>query len=682
MLSKVFKSSIAMVLAFTMVSCSTAPASTTTSGNGGESETAKRSDSLAGTVENSEADATKDVVITGADLEELKEAPELAELVASGELPSLEERLPVKEDIMIQGVFDEIGVYGGDLKMPWLGGNAEKWEVGRLTEESLFRFTQDGSDIEPNIAKGYDVNPEKTEYTIYLREGMKWSDGVPVTADDVIFWYEELMLTEFFGKAPYSCFYSVKPGENGEETEKALMTMEKVDDYTVKMIHKYPSPLFLKRLAIDVKWAIAPKHFYEDKVPSIIGDEEALKVAQEWGFQDVSSFGKMIAYYYWIFPERPTLRPWVITNDSESNQTIYERNPYYWKVDEEGQQLPYIDRVVLDKFQDRSHFVLEALAGNVSLNKYPLSEFTTLKENEMNGDYNVRLWKTPSLTSSGFQLNQTVKDLELREIFQDIKFREALSISIDREEVSEIVYDGLVEPAQFSIPEGRPFYKEGWNTQWAEKDVDKANQILDEMGIVWEEGKEYRTLPSGRDFTFPLHVLPDEKYTRYSELLTKYFKDLGILLEVKVVDKTFYEELKYSNELAAGLGEEDIVDISLRPDFLVPLRVLGIWYGNYGLYSQTNGAEGLEPEGDIAELLRLWDVVVSSTEEEDINAAVDSIWDIHMKNQYIIGATGPRPEVIIVNNDLKNVPENLVWTDEYRFFGHSKPYQFFFANQE
>ncbi len=675
MLSKILKSNIALLLAVVMVSCNTTPTN-----NEQNKEEQKNVGSINDSVEQAEVDTGKEVTVDIADISEFQEAPKLAELVASGELPPVEERMPVKEDIMIQPVFEEIGTYGGDLKMPWLGGNAEKWEAGRLTEESLFRFNQDGSDIEPNIAKGYDVNEDKTEYTIYLREGMKWSDGVPVTADDVIFWYEHLMLTEYFGKAPYECFYSIKLGETEEDSDKALMTMEKIDDYTVKMIHKYPSPLFLKRLAIDVKWAIAPKHFYEDMVPSIVGEEEALKVAQEWGFQDVTSFGKMIGYYFWIYPERPTLRPWVIINDSESNQAIFERNPYYWKVDEDGKQLPYIDRLVLDKFQDKSHFTLEALAGNVSINRYGMDDFTTLKENEANGDYNVRLWKKAGLTSSGFQLNQTVKDLELREIFQNVEFREALSIAIDREEVSEIVFDGLVEPAQFSIPEGRPFYKEEWVSQWTDRDVDKANEILDEMGIIWEDGKNYRTLPSGKEFAFSLHLVQETKQARYSELLTKYFKEIGILLEVKVVDKTFFEELKYSNELQAALGEEDVVDVSLRPDFIVPLRLLNVWYGNYGLYNQSNGEEGLKPEGDVAELQRLWNVVVSSTEQEDIDSAVEEIWDIHMRNQFVIGATGPIAEAIVVKNNLKNVPNQIVWADEYRCFGHAKPYQFFFKD--
>ncbi len=683
MFSKVFKSFIAFALVLLTVACGGKTATTSSekvvTNDGTESESVNSLDEV---VEKIGFDEVKEVTITPEEIKEFSEAPELANLVASGDLPPVEERLPVQSDVFIQGVFDEVGVYGGDFKMPWLGGNAQKWEVGRLTEESLFRFTQDGSDVEPNIAKGYDVNDEKTEYTIYLREGMKWSDGEDVTADDVIFWYEELLKTKFFGKSPYACFYSVNLDENGEELDKALMTMEKVDDYTVKMTHKYPSPLFLKKLAIDAKWAIAPEHFYESFVPTRVGDEEALRIAQEWGFQDVKSFGKMIAYYYWLFPERPTLRPWVIVNDSESNQAIYERNPYYWKVDENGQQLPYMDRVVLDKYQDKSHFTLEALGGNISFSTFSLEEFTTLKENEESGNFDVKLWKRPDLSALGLHFNQTAKDEELREIFRDIRFREAISIAMDREEISEIVYDGLVEPLQFAVHEGRPFYNEEWTKKWTEQDVDRANQLLDEIGITWNEGDDYRTLPSGKQFAFPIHILPEEQFERFAELLSVYLKDLGILVEVKVVDKTFYEELRYSNEIVSTATAATIVDASLRSETIIPLRVMEVWYGNYGLYTQTNGAEGTEPEGDIAELLRLWNVISSSTTQEEIDEAVQQIWDIHMENQYVLGATGPSPQLIAVSKDLKNVPNNVVWADEYRFYGHAKPYQFFFANQE
>lgn len=603
----------------------------------------------------------------------VKEAPILANMVKSGSLPPVEERLPVLEDVMIEPVHEAIGEYGGEWRMPWKGID-DKWAIGKFTEEALFRFKQDGTGLERNVAKGYDVNENATEYTVYLRKGMKWSDGEPFTADDVLFYWEHMLIPETFGKSLYDAYFSVDPATG----DRARAEVTKVDDYTVKITHKYPHVLFLERVAIDNKWFFAPAHFYKTILPEFIGEEAALAKAKEYGFEDLKSFGSWTGYYYWVWPERPTLRAWVANNDPHSERFVFERNPYYWKTDSEGQQLPYIDRIVMDRMQDNSHFLLETLAGNIDLRVMPFNDFTVIKENETKGDYRVLRWNNPQWASSVLQLNQTVADPKLRELFQDIRFREALSVAVNRIEVAEIVTDGLADPQQASVPEGVADYQEGWADQWAEYDVDRANQLLDEIGLP--RSGDYRTFKDGSKLELIIYQRSsDSKSGPFEELLSKYFKEVGINTIIKIVDDALYQEMKYNNELTATTAESiSLIKTSLRPDTVVPLRTLTPWYGMYGKYRESGGAEGVKPEGNVALIMEYWDKLVASTNMDDISHWSNEIIKLHQKNQWILGYSGPLPSLVVVKNNMKNVPDGLVYADEFRDLGHGRPMQFYF----
>ncbi|MCK8487670.1 ABC transporter substrate-binding protein [Paenibacillus sp. MBLB2552] len=600
-----------------------------------------------------------------------KEAPMLAELVDAGKLKPVGERLPEKDDVMVEPVAEEIGKYGGEWHYPWNGPD-DKWGIGMVTEEAMFRFKADGSGVEPNVAKGYDVNAEATEYTIYLRKGMKWSDSVPFTADDVVFYWEHMLIPETFGKALYDCYYSVDPATG----EKARAEVTKVDDYTVKVTFKHPNVMFLERLAIDNKWFFAPAHYYKTILPEFIGEEKALEKAKEYGFEDLKNFGVWTGYYYWLYPQRPTLRPWVATNDMNSDRFIMERNPYYFKTDTEGNQLPYIDRIVLTKMQDKSHKLLETMSGNVEASTFDFTDFTVLKENEQKGGYRVIPWTTPSWSSTGVQLNQTTKDPKLRKLFQDIRFREALSVAVDRKEVSEIITNGLGEPSQASVPAGLPNEQPGWSQQWTEYDTNRAAGLLDEIGLKWDAQKKFRTFEDGSDLTLTIYQEDTADNEKFIELVRKYYEAIGLKTDVKIVDQGSFFDLKYANEIPVTVKTVTVVNVAYRPDELVPLRVITPWFGHYGLYTSSQGKEGVKPEGDVARILEFWDKVKASKTKEEVQKWTDEIIKLHQKNQWVIGYTAPTPVLVVAKNNLKNVPQ-LVFSDEFRGLGHAHPAQFF-----
>ena len=257
-------------------------------------------------------------------------------------LPPVEERLPL-EPMVEDAAYLTIGTYGGELRRAADGGN---WYNGKPIEEGLFRFTTEGV-AEPNVAKGFTVNDDATVYTIYLREGMKWSDGAPFTAEDCVWFFNAICLNKVDSKGVRNCHKDA----NGNPA-----VVEKVDDYTFTVTFGTPKYDFIEALTVDLKWHYAPKHIFEKMVDAVIAGDTETALAEAKAicgveFSDAAKAGKELLYYFWNYKGVPTLNPYVLSteegkSDVKGQYYEYVRNPYYWKVDAAGQQLPYIDKIV------------------------------------------------------------------------------------------------------------------------------------------------------------------------------------------------------------------------------------------------------------------------------------------------------------------------------------------------
>lgn len=611
-----------------------------------------------------------------------KEAPMLARQVEAGNLPALEERLPVASDVMVE-TMDSIGAYGDHITMSFRGKD-DQWFYGKITEEPLFRFKTDGT-IEPNVAKGYSVNEDATEFRIYLREGMKWSDGVPFTAEDVIFFFEHMCKPKTFGKSLWDCFYSTDPVTK----ERTVCTMEKVNDYEVKVTFANPSPNFLENLAINGKWCFAPAHYHKQILAEFIGDSAAVAKAKELGYSDVKAMGKETGYYYWNVVGLPTLRPWVSTNSPDSDLFIMERNPYFWKTDAEGRQLPYVDELQFVRRTDENQKVLKAMAGETDIAvELSYSNIVPLKENEKKGDYTLTTWAGTSWSapSAALQLNQTVEDPKLRSLFQNKDFRKALSIAADREEICSLVFDGFSEPTQASPASGAQGYSQAWTKKWTEYDPAQARKILESIGLkMGSDG--YFDYADGSDLLIEILSYDETSETsKVAELLTeKYFKNVGIKATFSVRDRSLIDDLSRANKLVAVLSPVapmETISISLRPDTLVPVRNYAVWYGTYGDWYSTDGKTGMEPTGDMKKLIDLYRDMLSATDKASINKIAAEMLKLHEENIWQIGYASDSPTLFAVNNDLKNFPMSSIYCDEFRGLGIAHMHTAYFASDK
>lgn len=649
---------------------------------------------------------------TGTNVEIEKEAPMLQEMVASGEIPALEERLPAESDIYVELEYspDETPSYGGTMRTP----NAGKWYFGPITEEPLFRLLDDGT-VEANVAKGYDLSDDGLTYTIYLREDMKWSDGTPFTATDCVYYYNYVLVTEVDNetgkvtKSNTTKYYNWYMSEDPTDGILKPAQVRYVDDYTFTITLYSPKPTMLQAICIDNKWMFCPKEWYKDIVAhdesqphwsgetdlKLIGGEGLVTVTEEeavanakaksdlYTFEDYNMLCKELNYYYWQYAGRPTLRPWVITSALTETTLVFERNPYYWKVDSEGRQLPYVDYLEFVNL-DESLNTQEVMAGNIDFCGFGNTDLVTYKAGESTGCYNVKAMVSPNWTVASLDLNQTYKDAQYAALFSEIDFRHALSIAVDRDEMNSILFNGLAIPAQCAAPEGTSEYIEGAPEKWVEYDVAAANTLLDGIEMISTElnADGYRTFVdgdnAGKAVVLEIETTGDDASAKAVALLAQYYKKIGIqVVEVANTDNNARNEKFYAGDqaMAAWGGGTGVFNVMLRPDYLAANRNNVCWVGKYGMEHQDN----ITPEAGtpMAEVVNATVDMVKAGTLEELQAASARIVQSHYENTWIIGYLNDSNNFYAVNNRIQNWREGFVMCDELRFLGYGKPYTWF-----
>jgi peptide/nickel transport system substrate-binding protein len=604
---------------------------------------------------------------TGRKIGAYGEAPMLAELVRVGQLPPVEQRLP-REPVVLQPL-QEIGTYGGTLRSVALGPTMQGHDVEMARVQNLFTLAPDFA-VVPNIAKGWDISGDYKTLTVTLREGMKWSDGVDFTADDVLFWYEDIARNEDLSP--------VMPRDWSPGDEPMKLT--KVDDYTVRFEFAVPYPVAIEMLAVGVGGKpYAPRHFLAQYHKNY--NPEAAKIAKDEGYEEwyqCFQFHALITQGQQD-PARPTLHTWALEKIDTMGNKHFVRNPYFWKIDTAGNQLPYADRQARILVENAEVANLKTLAGEFDYSGVllTLEKYTLYKENEAKGDYRTNLWQTAygAHLSLGFNLNH--KDPVLREVFSDLRFRQAMSLAINREEINAVCFFGKGVPRQLTTHPDTTFFEPWMESHFAEYDPERANQMLDEIGLKWDAGHEVRLLPDGRPLSITMeYAVVTGPMTKMCQLVSEYWAAVG----VKALPK---EESRELFQQRGRAGDRDMSTwclnrvtefamrnsrcVRFRPPFSAAVNPLGglQWWNWYN----SGGKAGEEPPQEVKRLFDLAEEFQTTLAGTDDYMRIGrEILKMNVENLYLIGTVGLAPQPVIVKNNLRNFPETGVFDWDYRFY--------------
>ena len=602
------------------------------------------------------------LAITAAqDMSSFGEAPMLASQVESGDLPPVEERLP--SDPLMITPYERIGDYGGEWRSAMVGGLDHIWMIRLMAYENLIRFTPEWSGVMENVAKSFSANAEATEFTFELREGLRWSDGALYTADDITFWYEDVLTNEDL--TPTIATWLKSGGEP--------LSVEKIDDYTVKFSFNTPNGLFLQNLAsiLGCGPTSYPRHYlepfhinYADDIDSLIAEAGA----SDWVELFQSKGGVEPCFWtntsFWQTTEVPTMHAWRLTSTygGGSGRVVAERNPYYFKVDPEGNQLPYIDRMIFDQLEDKETLLLQVLNGDIDMMARHFNSAANrpiVYDNREQGGYSAYGIVGEDANMTALAINLTHLDPVKREIFQNKDFRIGLSHAINRQEIVDIVYLGQGVPRQIAPQSDSPFYDEEFANQYTEYSVDIANEHLDKAGYAERDDEGFRLGPDGNRISIVIEAgdLFGRGWPDVLELVQGYWGAVGIHMEPRIIDRSLLVSRKVNSEHDATIwGASGGLDVYLTPIWYFPSDPVESAYAPLWTKWYFDPETGEEPPDAAKQQMRLFDQIKGTGDLELQAELMGELLAIAKDQFYVMGINSTPPGYGIAKNYFRNVP--------------------------
>jgi peptide/nickel transport system substrate-binding protein len=626
------------------------------------------------------AAATLALVPRGAMAAEGKEAPQLAALVKDGKLPPLSQRLPPKP--MVVTPHEKIGSYGGSLRRGLRGSSDHNGILRMVGNQGLVRWNMEFTEVLPNLAERWDVNADATQFTFHLIPGVRWSDGQPFTADDVVFAIEDVVKnTELYSSTPSQLSVAGKP-----------VVVEKIDDHTVKFTFAASNALYLENLATPLGQhpTLFAKHYCSKFLPKYnAGLDAEVKAAgvSSWTELFRAKCGDIEIPSRWANAEKPVLDPWVIKEPYSGGATrvVMERNPYFWQVDTEGNQLPYIDEINFGISQDVESLMLNVISGKIDIQERHISVLAnkpTLSQNMANGDYRLLTLVPSAAQQCQIYLNMTHKDPAMRAMFANKNFRQALSLGINRQEIIDIVYFGQSEPYQTGPRPGHPWYNEKLGKQLTNYEQDKANAMLDQAGFDKKNGNGIRLRPDGQPIFFAIDVIPTlyPDLVDVLELVKSHWAQIGIDVKVNTIERALYYTRGDDNahDAAVWPGPGGL-DPMLDPRDFFAFHPQGSRYAiPWTLWYTSNGAKGEEPPESQKQRFKLFDEARSTADLDKRGAIMKQLLDITAEEFETIGVCMAVGGFGVIRNNLRNVPEKQPDSWSWPNPGPALPQQFTF----
>lgn len=608
-----------------------------------------------------------------------KEPPMLKALVDSGKLPPVTERLPANPYVPPHKWL-QTGKYGGVMQWSanWPDG------IGAVPQESqyghsLLRWLNDGLDIGPGLVESWEKNEDASQWTLHFRQGLKWSDGEPWSTGDIMFWWNDMV-----NNPDYT---TERPPDEARSGKGTLMELKQIDEHTLQMTFDAPAPLTADRLAMWVNgnagkpigptWMV-PAHYVKQFHPKYNPD-----------VKDYTTFDQKAQFR--INPDCPTMTGWRLKSYEEGVRGVWERNPYYWCVDKEGNQLPYIDSIVVTGFQDKEVHKLAFLDGKIDYDNFSaltLADVQALKAAEPKSNTEVRLWDSGSGTASIFFFSQDYKDENMRKLIRMPEFRKALSMAYNRQVAQKSIYYNTGEPTTGTLSpkaieynvndEGKQTYQ-SWRDSAVKYDPEAAMALLDKIGVKDVNGDGMREMPDGSPLQISLDYPADTgpEHINKNNLLVNDWKAIGINAVPNPVVPTAYDEQWKGGALMSKTAWEvgDGPNHLVYPQWLVPIE-FSRWAPLQGTYYDVRGTPKEKEEQDVDPYKRtpprmepekggpveqLWSIYDKSKVEPDPMKRHQLVWDmikIHVEQgPFFQGTVANYPRIIIVKKGLMNVPQ-------------------------
>ncbi len=585
-------------------------------------------------------------------------------------LPPAAERLPSEPAVV--DPLEGIGVYGGELAGPSINPTCCGWDALEARLQKLLTIDTDLQTIIPNVAKGIEVSEDQSTFTIHLREGHKWSDGQPFTTEDFRFYLEDVLDNEALTPA--------SKGPWGPDGQLPQLDIHSETSFTVTFHRAYPT--FPVALGSEVgNRGYLPAHYFKEF--HIDHNENANELASELGFEDwVQLFnGRKQPYNFtWNLgsetdPNGPTLNTFIYVSTDAFGNKYYERNPYFFKIDTAGNQLPYTDslkRILAENLEVQD---LKAVAGEYSHFGWGLLlNYSTYRDGEENGGYRTALTSYNRGNEYVCMPNYTHPNPDLRELFLDVRLRQAMNVAVDRNEINDLVYFGLATPSQAAPTPVSAFYEPWMTDHWAQYDPDLANQLLDEMGMEQRDGDGWRLRPDGEPFFLSMQVsVPEEAWKKIGELMAGYWQAVGLNVQYKEIEIGLYNEIRDSAEHDIACWGYDVTDIGEYSNNTTNMRPhWGARAGAHGWreYMESAGAEGIEPPDDIKlAWLMSEELLESPYGSEEYLSWGNQLNDLVFGGTWFIGVIQLPPQPLLFAVDLRNTPANDtagLWSWSYR----------------
>ena len=604
------------------------------------------------------------------------ETPMFEAAVAAGKLPPVKKRLPEEPFLLKTGQQGfQPGKHGGSLKL-LMGRMKDTRQLVVYGYARLVGYDKNFNFV-PDILKKFEVKHGRI-FTLHLRKGHRWSDGHPFTSEDFRYYFEDVATNKKIANEslPQVMLVEGKPP-----------LFEVLDKHTVRYTWHKPNPFILPRLAgARPIYLYRPAHYlkkFHIKYTPLRALEVLVKKAKKRNW--VALHYIVGQQYKNVNPELPSLQPWVLVTKPPAKRFNFLRNPYYHRVDMNGRQLPYINDVKVNVTSSKL-IPIKAGAGETDLQSRGLNftNYTLLKKSEKKFGYSTKLWRTAKGARWAIYPNLNFRDMEWRKLFRNVNFRRALSIAIDRHEINQVFYYGLARETNNSVLRESPLFDEKFANRWSQFDLNTANQMLDDLGLVKRNSKGFRLLPNGQPMELTVVFSTEENEpSDILELVSDTWRKIGI----KVLSKPLHREVMRNRIFSGNVQmsiwsglENGIPNASSSPAELAPTSQQQLQWPMWGQYLETGGKSGQAIDMKVPQkLFELKDAWREARSEGDRMKIWHEMLDTYTSNVFSIGIIASVPQVVLVNSSLQNVPDKAIYNwDPGAHFGIYRPCTFWF----